>query len=142
VPLALKIAPDLEFDQISAVADLVLKYHIDAVIATNTTIARERVRALPHANETGGLSGAPLSGRSTEVIAQLTRALGGVLPVIGVGGIMNGADAHAKIAAGAALVQLYSGLIYRGPQLVTECVDTLCGARGSSSQRTARDLSA
>jgi len=130
VPLALKIAPDLEPQQITAVADLLRKYGIDAVIATNTTIERNGVSALRHATESGGLSGAPLTDRATDVIACLARALAGAIPVIGVGGIMRGADAHAKIDAGASLVQLYTGLIYRGPQLVSECIDAVCGEGG------------
>ena len=129
VPLALKIAPDLEPGQITAVADLLQKYGIDAVIATNTTVTRDGVSALPGGAEAGGLSGAPLTARSTDVIAQLARALAGAIPVIGVGGIMRGVDARAKIEAGASLVQLYTGLIYAGPRLVTECLDAVCGER-------------
>ena len=128
VPLALKIAPDLDTGQIEAVAERLREYGIDAVIATNTTTARDGVAALPRAHETGGLSGAPITDKATDVIERLARALGGEIPVIGVGGIMSGADARAKIDAGASLVQLYTGLIYRGPELVTECLDTLCGA--------------
>jgi dihydroorotate dehydrogenase len=126
VPLALKIAPDLEPAQIAAVADLLQKYGIDAVIATNTTLARDGVAALPGGREAGGLSGAPLTARSTDVIAQLARALQGSIPVIGVGGVMAGADAQAKLEAGASLVQLYTGLIFRGPRLVAECLDAVC----------------
>jgi dihydroorotate dehydrogenase len=96
-------------------------HEIDAVIATNTTTARDGVAGLPHADETGGLSGAPLTARSTEVVRLLARHLKGAMPVIGVGGIMSGDDAVTKIAAGAALVQLYTGIIYRGPSLVGEC---------------------
>ena len=127
VPLALKIAPDLDATQVGAIAGLLQKHAIDAVIATNTTIARDGVAGMPHGAETGGLSGAPLTQRSTAIVAQLAAALGGNVPVIGVGGIMNGADATQKIAAGASLVQLYTGLVYRGPRLVAECVNTLCG---------------
>jgi dihydroorotate dehydrogenase len=97
------------------------------VIATNTTVTREGVSGQPHENEAGGLSGAPLKGRATYVVRQLVHALAGKLPVIGVGGIMTGADAREKIAAGASLVQLYTGLVYRGPALVRECVSELCG---------------
>ena len=129
VPLALKIAPDLEPGHVSAIADLVGKYGIDAVIATNTTVARDGVSAFPRGGEAGGLSGAPLTARSTDIVTQLVRALAGGVPVIGVGGIMSAADARSKTAAGASLVQLYTGLVYRGPQLVAECVDALCGAR-------------
>ena len=128
VPLALKIAPDLELDQVAAVAALLRRYEIDAVIATNTTITRDAVAALPHGNETGGWSGAPLTTKSTVVVEHLVHALEGAIPVIGVGGIMSGTDARAKIAAGASLVQVYTGLVYRGPALVTECLDVLCGA--------------
>lgn len=121
VPLAVKIAPDLDDDELPRIADALLKHEIDAVIATNTTVARDEVAGLPHAEEPGGLSGAPLAARSTEVVRLLARHLRGALPVIGVGGIMRGEDAVAKIAAGAALVQLYTGIIYRGPGLVGEC---------------------
>lgn len=127
VPLALKIAPDLEAGQVDAVADLVRKYEFDAVIATNTTVVRDGVSDLPHGSETGGLSGAPLAARSTEVVSRLAQAFAGAVPVIGVGGITSAAEARIKIAAGAALIQLYTGLVYRGPQLVTECLDALCG---------------
>jgi dihydroorotate dehydrogenase len=126
VPLALKIAPDLETAQVAAVADLVRRYRFDAVIATNTTVDRDAVSDLPHADEAGGLSGAPLTTKSTAIVAQLARELGSAIPVIAVGGIMSGADAAAKIAAGAALVQLYTGLVYAGPHLVDECMKTLC----------------
>jgi dihydroorotate dehydrogenase len=125
VPLALKIAPDLEAAQVDAIAGLLQKHAIDAVIATNTTIARDGVAGMPHGAESGGLSGAPLTQRSTAIVAQLAGALHGNVPVIGVGGIMNGADAAQKIHAGASLVQLYTGLVYRGPRLVAECVDAL-----------------
>lgn len=128
IPLALKIAPDLESAHIDAVADLLQKYGIDAVIATNTTIERDGVTALQYATETGGLSGAPLRPRSNDVIARLADLLAGSIPIIGVGGIMRGADARAKLDAGASLVQVYTGLIYRGPHLVRECLDVLCGA--------------
>jgi len=127
VPLALKIAPDLDTGQVAAVADLVREYRFDAVIATNTTVDRDAVSGLAHAEEAGGLSGAPLTTKSTAVVAQLARELGSAVPVIAVGGIMSGADAAAKIAAGAALVQLYTGLVYAGPHLVDECIEALCG---------------
>jgi dihydroorotate dehydrogenase len=126
VPLALKIAPDLDVSQIGAIADLLMRYAVDAVIATNTTIARDAVSALPHGDEAGGLSGAPVKNRSTEVVRNLSRILGGALPIIGVGGIASGVDAREKLDAGAALVQLYTGLIYEGPALVAECLDALC----------------
>ena len=121
VPLAVKIAPDLDDEYLPRLADTLAANEIDAVIATNTTVARESVAGLPHAQEAGGLSGAPLAARSTEVVRLLARHLKGAVPVIGVGGIMSGDDAVAKITAGAALVQLYTGIVYRGPQLVGEC---------------------
>lgn len=120
VPLALKIAPDLVPEQISEIAELLVRYRFDGVIATNTTLAREEVAGLPHADETGGLSGAPVRHKSTAVVKQLSAALAGSVPIIGVGGIVQGTDAVEKIEAGASLVQLYSGLVYRGPQLVGE----------------------
>ena len=122
VPLALKIAPDLEPEQIINIADALRRHHIDAVIATNTTLARDQVAQLPHGQEQGGLSGAPVFERSTAVVGALHQALAGELPIIAAGGVLSGADARAKIDAGASLVQVYSGLIYRGPQLVSECV--------------------
>jgi dihydroorotate dehydrogenase len=125
VPVALKIAPDLDDAQIAAIAALLMMHRIDAVIATNTTIARDAVAGLPNAEETGGLSGAPVRAASTRVIRELARHLQNEVPIIGVGGILSGADAQEKIAAGASLVQLYSGLIYRGPELVRECVEAL-----------------
>jgi dihydroorotate dehydrogenase len=121
VPIALKIAPDMEDDQIEQIARQLLAHRMDGVIATNTTLSRERVQDLPHGNETGGLSGAPVRDKSTHVIRRLAAQLNGELPIIGVGGILNGADAAEKIAAGASLVQIYSGLIYRGPALIGEC---------------------
>ncbi len=122
VPLALKIAPDLDPSQISAIAGLLVTHQIDAVIATNTTTARDAVAELPHGAETGGLSGAPLTEQARAVTTQLAAALGGAVPVIGVGGIMNGDDAAARITAGASLVQLYTGLVYAGPALVGACI--------------------
>ena len=121
VPIALKIAPDLDAGQIKQIAHLLMKHRIDGVIATNTTLSREGVENLPHGAETGGLSGAPVRDRSTAVIRALAAELKGALPIIGAGGILSGADAAEKISAGAALVQVYSGLIYRGPALVGEC---------------------
>lgn len=125
VPIALKIAPDLDDAQIAAIAALLMMHRIDAVIATNTTLARDAVAGLPNANEAGGLSGAPVRAASTRVIRELARHLQNEVPIIGVGGIFSGADAREKIDAGAALVQLYSGLIYRGPELVRECIRAL-----------------
>lgn len=120
VPIALKIAPDLDESQINEIADLLLEHKIDGVIATNTTLARDAVQGLPHADEAGGLSGAPVREKSTIVIRQLAQRLQGRIPIIGVGGILSGEDALEKIEAGASLVQVYSGLIYRGPSLVAE----------------------
>ncbi len=125
VPLALKIAPDVDDEQIKNVADALLRHRIDAVIATNTTITREAVVGLPHAQETGGLSGAPVFALSNQVIRKLKVELGDDLPIIGVGGILSGEDAREKMAAGASLVQLYSGLVYKGTSLVRECADAL-----------------
>lgn len=122
VPIALKIAPDIDGDQIKNIADALLRHRIDAVIATNTTITRDAVRGQLHADEAGGLSGSPVYELSSAVIRALKRELGDVIPIIGVGGILQGSDAKAKIEAGASLVQLYTGLIYRGPALVKECV--------------------
>ena len=123
VPLALKIAPDLDQGQIINIADALRRHRIDAVIATNTTLSREGVESSPLASEAGGLSGSPLFEKSTGVIRSLAAALAGELPVIAAGGITSGARARAKIDAGASLVQIYSGLIYRGPQLVGECIE-------------------
>jgi len=120
VPLTLKIAPDLDTEQIIAIADLLLQFEIDGVIATNTTLARNGVEGLEHGAETGGLSGTPVRSKSTAVVKQLSMALEGKIPIIGVGGILNALDAEEKLAAGAALVQIYSGLIYRGPGLIRE----------------------
>ena len=127
VPLALKIAPDLEPGQIESIACALRRHRIDAVIATNTTVSRRGVEAEPNAAESGGLSGAPLFELSTAVVAALAQALAGEVPIIACGGITDGARAQAKIAAGAKLVQIYSGLIYRGPELVRECVKATTG---------------
>ncbi len=125
VPLALKIAPDLDTEQIKSIAEALLRHKIDGVIATNTTISRAAVQGMAHAEEAGGLSGAPVLEASNQVIAALHQELGNALPIIGVGGILSGADAKAKMQAGASLVQLYTGLIYRGPALVRECAAAL-----------------
>ena len=125
VPIALKIAPDLDEAQIAAIAALLMMHRIDAVIATNTTLARDAVAGLPNAAETGGLSGAPVRAASTQVICTLAHHLKNEVPIIGVGGILSGQDAADKIAAGASLVQLYTGLIYRGPDLINACVKQL-----------------
>ncbi len=120
VPITLKIAPDMAGEQVEQIARLLIQHGIDGVIATNTTLSREGVENLPNGNETGGLSGAPVRDKSTTVIRQLAAHLQGALPIIGVGGILNGTDATEKIRAGASLVQLYSGLIYRGPALISD----------------------
>jgi len=125
VPLVVKIAPDLTDDALRGIARLLVRHRCDGVIATNTTIARDGVTGLRHASETGGLSGAPLRERSTMIIRKLARALDGALPIIGVGGILSGEDAREKVAAGASLVQIYTGLIYRGPALIAECIAAL-----------------
>jgi dihydroorotate dehydrogenase len=125
VPLVVKIAPDLAGDTIGEIARLLARHRCDGVIATNTTVGREAVAGLPHAEEAGGLSGAPLREKATGVIRALAKALDGALPIIGVGGILSGEDAREKITAGASLVQIYTGLIYRGPELVAECVEAL-----------------
>lgn len=123
VPLAVKIAPDLSAEQLDAIAATISEHRMDAVIATNTTTDRSGVVGATYADEHGGLSGGPLRPRSTQVIAHLAARVG--MPVIGVGGVLSGADAADKLNAGASLVQLYSGLIYRGPTLVNECVRAL-----------------
>ena len=128
-PIAVKIAPDLEPEQIREMAALFRRHQIDAIIATNTTLSRQGVEGLPHADEAGGLSGLPVRERSTAVLAALQRELAGEIPLIGVGGILSGDDAVAKVTAGASLVQLYSGLIYRGPALIAECARALSQAQ-------------
>lgn len=129
VPIALKIAPDIDSEQVKTIAAALLQHRMDAVIATNTTITRDAVKGLRHAEETGGLSGAPVFELSNKVIRALKSELGDALPIIGVGGILSGADAQAKIIAGASLVQLYTGLIYRGPALIKECAAAIRKAR-------------
>ncbi len=127
VPLALKIAPDLDEVQILSIADAVRRHRIDAVIATNTTISRDGVAGLPHAHEAGGLSGAPVQQKATAVLSTFARLLAGEVALIGVGGIVDGRSARAKLEAGAQLVQVYTGLIYRGPALVAEAVEATKG---------------
>ena len=125
VPVFLKIAPDLDDEQIRVIASSLRKHNIDGVIATNTTLSREAVQGMPHANETGGLSGAPVLSGSNRVIRLLRTQLGPQFPIIGVGGIMSGYDAVSKIEAGADVVQIYTGLIYKGPALVHEVAKAL-----------------
>jgi len=138
-PVFLKIAPDLDADQIAVIAATLKRYGTDSqgnvtnawgVIATNTTLSRDAVKGLPHAEETGGLSGAPVLEMSNQVITQLRAALGRQFPIIGVGGVLNAQDAVSKIQAGADLVQIYTGLIYRGPALVTESALAIRDLRG------------
>src|SRR5574340_830018 len=133
VPIVLKIAPDLTEEQIAQIAHLLMQHRIDGVIATNTTLSREGVENLEHGKEAGGLSGAPVREKSTAVIRALHQHLQGALPIIGVGGIMSGADAVEKINAGASLVQIYSGLIYRGPELITESCASIFRASGTQT---------
>jgi dihydroorotate dehydrogenase len=133
VPLFVKIAPDLEDTQVRVIADALQRHGMDGVIATNTTIARDAVAGLPHAQETGGLSGAPVFEASNRVIAQLRSALGLRFPIIGVGGILSAADAVAKIRAGADLVQIYTGLIYQGPALVGAAARAIKLSRGTQN---------
>jgi dihydroorotate dehydrogenase len=125
VPLAVKIAPDLSKEEIESIAECLISNNIDGVIATNTTLSREGVEGLEHGEEQGGLSGEPVKDKSTEVIRLLAIALDHKLPIIGVGGIASGRDAQEKIAAGAKLVQVYTGFIYQGPELVKDIVNTL-----------------
>lgn len=125
VPLFLKIAPDLDETQVAVIAGTLQRHGMDGVIATNTTLARDAVAGLPHAQEMGGLSGAPVREASNRVVAQLRAALGSNFPIIGVGGILSAQDAQAKRQAGADVVQIYTGLIYRGPALVREVARTL-----------------
>ena len=122
VPMAVKIAPDLTQEQIDAIADILPRHGIDGVIATNTTLSRDSVAGQAHADEAGGLSGAPVHELSLKVIRRLKEQLGDSLAIIGVGGVLSGQQAREKMAAGADAVQLYTGLIYRGPALVGECV--------------------
>ena len=127
VPLALKIAPDMDGEQVKSIAESLTRHQIDGVIATNTTLSRSAVEGMPHGAEAGGLSGAPVFELSNNVIRLLKAELGDALPIIGVGGIMQGLDAVAKFEAGAQLVQLYSGLIYAGPALIKDCARALRG---------------
>lgn len=134
-PMALKIAPDLDNEQIDAIAKRLIHYQFDGVIATNTTIDKSAVEHLEHGREQGGLSGEPVLEKSTEVIKRLYAELGDDIPIIGVGGISNGVHAVEKIRAGAKLVQFYTGLIYKGPALVTECAATIQANCGHKRRR-------
>jgi len=122
VPMAVKIAPDLSTEQVDVIAGLLQQYDMDGVIATNTTLDRGAVQGLPHADEAGGLSGPPVHEHSLKVIRRLRERLGPATAIIGVGGIASGTQAREKIEAGADAIQLYTGLIYRGPALITECI--------------------
>ncbi|HET8808592.1 MAG TPA: dihydroorotate dehydrogenase (quinone), partial [Methylophaga sp.] len=125
VPMTVKVAPDLTAEELLQLADTFSRFQIDAVIATNTTLDRDAVKGLKHAEETGGLSGRPVFTKSTEVVRQFRQALPAKVPIIAAGGINSGEDAKAKLDAGAALVQIYSGLIYQGPALIRDIVKTL-----------------
>ncbi|MEI7037960.1 quinone-dependent dihydroorotate dehydrogenase [Fulvimonas yonginensis] len=131
-PMLLKIAPDLSEAELDGIAEVLRACGIDGVICTNTTVGRDAVAGDPHAREAGGLSGRPLFARSTAVLRGMRARLGADVPIVGVGGILDGSDAAEKLEAGANLVQLYSGLIYRGPRLVTECVDEIRRQRGAA----------
>jgi dihydroorotate dehydrogenase len=128
-PLLLKVAPDLDGSQIDAIAKLAARHAIDGLIATNTTVARDAVKGHRHELEAGGLSGGPLLAPSTDVLHRFARALGGRVPLVGVGGILSGEDARAKVEAGACLVQLYTGFIYAGPDLILQCRRALARPR-------------
>jgi len=125
VPIAVKIAPDLNEEEINSIAQSLIVNNMDGVIATNTTLSREGVDGLAHSNEQGGLSGQPVKEKSTTVIKLLAKALNNKLPIIGVGGIASSDDANEKLAAGASLVQIYTGFIYQGPPVVKEIIKGL-----------------
>ena len=125
VPLVLKIAPDLTLEEVRNIADLLLQFNIDGVIATNTTISRDKISQHPLAQEAGGLSGAPVKEMATEVVRLLAAELNGKLPIIAAGGILSATDAQEKLTAGASLVQVYTGLIYRGATLISDIVNAL-----------------
>lgn len=127
VALVLKVSPDLDDAAIRDMADAARRERIDGLIVGNTTVSREGVAGLPHGDEEGGLSGAPLRERATRVLRAFASSLRGEIPLVGCGGIMSGADAAERFAAGASLVQVYSGLVYRGPRLVSECVAAFSG---------------
>jgi len=131
-PMLLKIAPDLSEPELDGIAAVLLEAKIDGLICTNTTIDRSAVAGARAANETGGLSGKPLMAKATAVLRGMAQRLGGKIPLIGVGGITRGADAAEKFAAGASLVQFYSGLVYRGPGLIGECVEALRAPHGKA----------
>lgn len=125
VPMAVKVAPDLQPDELLQLADTFSRYQVDAVIATNTTLDRDAVAGIEHSEQAGGLSGRPLFAKSTEIVRQFRQALPAEMPIIAAGGIASAEDAQQKIDAGAQLVQIYSGLIYQGPALINDIVNTL-----------------
>ena len=135
VPIFVKIAPDLDETQVDVIAETLKRHAMDGVIATNTTLSREAVKGLPHSDEAGGLSGAPVLAMSNRVITQLRAALGKSFPIIGVGGILSAADALGKIKAGADVVQIYTGLIYQGPDLVRDAAALI---KKAMSRKTAQ----
>lgn len=140
VPLVVKIAPDLATEQIDIIADTLPQFDIDGIIATNTTITRTAVEGHPHAGQAGGLSGPPVHALSLAVIERLRQRLGTELAIIGVGGIHHASQAQEKIAAGANAIQLYTGLIYRGPVLIKECVQALKTTVQPANQHHERSL--
>ena len=125
-PLVVKVAPDLDLTQVASIATLLIKHKIDGVIATNSTLSRGEVENLPNSKESGGLSGSPLTKTATNIIRQLHAVLQDAIPIIGVGGIMCASDAQEKIDAGASLIQIYTGLVYQGPELVRDAVKISC----------------
>ncbi len=131
-PMLLKIAPDLSETELDAIAEVLLAAQVDGVICTNTTIDHSSVAGDPHGNETGGLSGKPLFERSTAVLRGMRQRVGDRIGIVGVGGILDGSDAAEKIASGASLVQLYSGMVYRGPALIAECVEEIRRQHGAT----------
>lgn len=140
VPVLVKVAPDLSDDDIEAAARVLSDLHVDGVIATNTTVSRINVQTDRRAGEAGGLSGEPLMNKSTTVLRMLRTRLPDSIPLVGVGGILSGADAVKKFAAGASLVQVYSGLIYRGPELIGDCVEAIRRRREAPSRGNVPNL--
>ncbi|MGH8122468.1 MAG: dihydroorotate dehydrogenase (quinone), partial [Rudaea sp.] len=133
-PMLLKIAPDLNETELDAIADVSRSAKIDGLICTNTTVDHSAIASARHGQEAGGLSGKPLLAKATQILQGMSRRLGGKIPLIGVGGILDGADAAAKIAGGASLVQFYTGMIYRGPGLIGTCVEALRAQRSESAR--------
>ena len=139
VPLAVKLAPDMSEEELTLCCSKLLAHKIDGVIATNTTFDRERVAGSRYAGETGGLSGAPLTEKACSTLAQIKRQVGDSMAIIGVGGIMTGRDAAARLEAGADLIQLYSGFIYEGPALIESALKEIADASGSASEKRAAE---